>query len=98
MCMDTDLHSNMLNVTLKCKIKFYQMYNHLILLRVVRVQISLTCIEHSMTETAMTASSIVTCSLYISLAWAGGGKHEYYIFIKIRFPFFVNNVCKEKYI
>ncbi len=30
----------------------------------------LTCMEHSMTETAITASSMVTVSLYISLAWA----------------------------
>lgn len=31
----------------------------------------LTCMEHSITETAMTASSVVTVALYMSLAWAG---------------------------
>ena len=41
-----------------------------------------------MTETATTASSMVTCSLYISLAWAGG-VHMNILFSTYQFSLFV---------
>lgn len=39
----------------------------------------LTCMEHSITETAMTASSMVTVSLYMSLACAVRLTNRYFM-------------------